>query len=209
MDASFRPAPRRHDWTETNNLPAAPASTYASSVTRPTARNPGRAIESGRLAFPYMSVVKQGTYPAHTLAAAGTDSRLRGQRALADHLLQPLANAIVQSAGTDLYKECRKLLGQCLHRSSRRKDLESQLDISHQRLSIDPNLRTAEAARWAAKLQDLLTVRPAAEPELRKLHAELVNLLSKQQTSQFGFAGRDQYNIGGNATFKLRSNYRR
>jgi hypothetical protein len=128
---------------------------------------------------------------------------------LADLLLQPLATAIVQAAGTDLYKECRQLLGQCLHRSSRRKELESQLDISHQRLSVDRSLRTAETERWATELQDLLTVRPSAEPELRKLHAELTNLLSRHQTHQLGIAGRDQYNIGGNATFKLRSNYRR
>lgn len=126
---------------------------------------------------------------------------------MTDQLLQPLANAIVQAASNDLYKECRQLLAKCLHRSSRRKELESQLDISHQRLSVDPNLRIAEAEQWAKKLQDLLAIRPSAEPELRNLHAALARLLSGQQTRQFGVAGRDQYNIGGDARFNVRNNY--
>ncbi|HUY48145.1 MAG TPA: hypothetical protein VMV92_20850 [Streptosporangiaceae bacterium] len=112
-----------------------------------------------------------------------------------------LANSIVQSAGGDLYKQCRKILGQNFERLGFRQKAVADLDATAKRLRKNPEVRAAEVDRWIYQLKRLLDSNPSAETELNGVYEELVHLLSKPATSQIGFAGRDQYNIGGDATF--------
>jgi hypothetical protein len=115
-------------------------------------------------------------------------------------ILVALANSIVQAAGSDLYKESRRLLGKSLGRFGERKSLEKKLDIADERLRSNVSLRTDEAERWIEELQRLLAAHPSAEAEFHSLHSQLLRLLSGEMR-QSGTAGRDQYNIVGNTTF--------
>jgi hypothetical protein len=115
-------------------------------------------------------------------------------------ILVAFANSIVQAAGSDLYKESRRLLGQSLGRFGGRKGLEKKLDITRERLRSNANHQAGEAERWIEELQKLLTAHPSAEAEFYSLHGDLLRLLSGN-TRQSGSVGRDQYNIAGGATF--------
>jgi hypothetical protein len=121
-------------------------------------------------------------------------------------LLVAFANAIVQAAGTDFYQKCRRLLGRGLGRFASRKSIEAQFDATRERISRNPDLRAAEVTRWTRELDDLLSKHPAAESDFQLLSTQLTQLASRSETHQFGIAGRDQYNIGRDATFIRKSN---
>jgi hypothetical protein len=117
-------------------------------------------------------------------------------------LLVTFANSIVQAAGTDFYQRCRRFLGRELSRLGRsRKSIEAKFDVTHERVSRDPSLRTAEVQLWTQELSDLLSKDRVAEHDLELLYGQLTRLMSKGKTRQVGIAGRDQYNIGRDATF--------
>ena len=102
-----------------------------------------------------------------------------------------------------MYKDCCRLLSKSLGRFSGRKSIEEKFESTRERMQADPNLRAGEIARWIGELQDLLAASPAAETELQSIHRQLIRLTSGQRTQQFGIAGRDQFNIAGDATFTL------
>jgi len=112
--------------------------------------------------------------------------------------LTALATSIVQAAGTDAYTEARHLLGRVLGRFRNPTSLQKQLETTRTRLLSNPGWQVSEAKRWVRVLQELLAAHPSAEAELRTLKAQLRKLPSGQ-TLQNGSAGRDQYNIGGDA----------
>lgn len=115
-------------------------------------------------------------------------------------LLATLANSIVQAVGADLYKEARDIIGWGIGGKGRRKKIEASLEATRDRLLMDPNLRASEVGRWIKELQELLAASPSAATELRTAQ-EKFQLLLSSGTKQAGVAGRDQYNIAGNATF--------
>lgn len=115
-----------------------------------------------------------------------------------------LANEIIQSAGGDLYAQCRKILGKGLRRSGFSKKAVADLDATAGHLRQDPSARQVEVEQWVSRLRLLINSDPSVETELFDLHRQLARLLPKPSQSQVGFAARDQYNIGGNATFLRR-----
>jgi len=122
--------------------------------------------------------------------------RLRGGK-LVDWLTA-LATSIVQAAGTDAYAETRHLLGRALGRLRSPTNLQNRLEATRSRLRSDSDQQASETGQWVQVLHELLATDPSAEAGLRALKAQLESRASGQ-TLQIGIAGRDQYNIGGNA----------
>ncbi len=112
--------------------------------------------------------------------------------------LTALATSIVQAAVTDTYTEARHLLGRVLGRFSTPANVQNKLETTRTRLRSNPDRRASEAKEWARVFQELLATDPSAEAELRTLKAQLESL-AHRQTLQIGTAGRDQYNISGDA----------
>jgi hypothetical protein len=149
-----------------------------------------------RVTDPLRHVCTPSTLPIRTYKPSGPSD---GGSAMVD-LLVTLANSIVQAVGADMYKEARDLLGRAFGRKGERKRIEASLGTTRDHLRIDPNLRVSEAERWVTELQELLATNASAASELPTVQKQLLRLLSSG-TKQTGVAGRDQYNIAGDATF--------
>lgn len=120
-------------------------------------------------------------------------------------LVVPAAQAVVSAMTKSAWEDARAKLSEFFRRHKEQGRLQGELDASHARLMADPSQRDSETARWAVLLKAVAEASPEGAAGVALLAAQLTQLTgttASARIQQTGFAGRDQYNVGGSLTIQ-------